>query len=87
MTATKEFVSDLTAIRERARAKMMDGAVTKAYKADRERVIDVLNEALATEIVCVLRYKSHYYRPGASTRNPWRRNSCNTPLKSKDTPT
>lgn len=61
MAATQEFVSDLTAIRERARARMMDGAVTNAYQADRHRVIDVLNEALATEIVCVLRYKSHYY--------------------------
>jgi bacterioferritin len=42
-------------------AKMMDGAVTDAYLADREKVIEVLNEVLATELVCVLRYKNHYH--------------------------
>jgi bacterioferritin len=56
-----EFVSDLTAIRERARQSIEDGAVTHGYKADREQVIKVLNEALATELVCVLRYKRHHY--------------------------
>jgi bacterioferritin len=55
------FTSDLEAIRERARAKMMDGPVTGAYLADKNQVIDVLNEVLATEIVCTLRYKNHYY--------------------------
>lgn len=57
----KPFQSDIEAIRKRARSHMHDGAVTDAYKADRERVIEVLNEVLATEIVCVLRYKNHYY--------------------------
>lgn len=55
------FKADLESIRQRAREHMADGAVTKAYGADRARVIDVLNEVLATEIVCVLRYKNHYY--------------------------
>lgn len=55
------FKTDLEAIRKRARAKMADGAVTGAYKADTRVVVGVLNEVLATEIVCVLRYKSHYY--------------------------
>jgi bacterioferritin len=55
------FQSDLEAIRRRARQKMEDGAVTGAYHADRERVIGVLNEVLATELVCVLRYKNHYF--------------------------
>jgi bacterioferritin len=55
------FKSDLNAIRKRAREKMMDGPVTGAYRADREQVIKVLNEVLATEIVCTLRYKNHYY--------------------------
>jgi bacterioferritin len=55
------FKTDLEQIRKRARERMLDGAVTGAYLADRERVIDVLNEVLATEIVCTLRYKSHYY--------------------------
>lgn len=56
-----EFTSDIERIRERARQHIEKGAVTGGYKADRERVIAVLNEILATEIVCVLRYKRHYY--------------------------
>lgn len=55
------FITDMEAIQKRARAKMMDGAVTDAYEADREQVIAVLNEVLATEIVCILRYRNHYY--------------------------
>lgn len=55
------FQTDLKAIRQRAREHMQDGAVTGAYTADRAKVIDVLNEVLATEIVCVLRYKNHYF--------------------------
>lgn len=58
----KPFVSDIKAIRARARARIDDGAVTSGYKADREKVIAILNEALATEIVCVLRYKYHYFK-------------------------
>jgi bacterioferritin len=56
-----EFKADLESIRLRAREKMEEGAVTASYSADRDRVIEVLNEVLATEIVCVLRYKNHYY--------------------------
>lgn len=55
------FKTDLDAIRKRARANMLDGAVTGAYQADRTQVISVLNEVLATEIVCTLRYKNHYF--------------------------
>ena len=55
------FLTDIQTIRERARAKMDEGPITDAYGADRAKVIDVLNEALATEIVCVLRYKRHYF--------------------------
>ena len=55
------FVSDLEEIRRRARQHIENGAVTEAYRGDRETVIRVLNEALATELVCVLRYKRHYY--------------------------
>jgi len=57
----KPFLSDIRKIRERARKNMRDGAVTEGYRADRETVIKILNEALATEIVCVLRYKHHFY--------------------------
>jgi bacterioferritin len=55
------FKTDLEAIRQRARQHMEQGAVTPANLADVQRVIDVLNEVVATEIVCVLRYKNHYY--------------------------
>src|SRR5205807_10528010 len=48
-------------LRERARKHIENGAVTEVYKADRETVVKLLNEALATEIVCVLRYKRHYF--------------------------
>ena len=57
----KPFLSDIKAIRQRARQHMEQGAVTAGYRGDRETVIRILNEALATEIVCVLRYKRHYY--------------------------
>jgi bacterioferritin len=59
--ASNPFRLDLERIRDRARQKMSEGAVTDAYLADRANVIAVLNEVLATEIVCVLRYKNHYY--------------------------
>src|SRR5665213_4411144 len=55
------FVSDIQELRRRARRHMEEGAVTSAYTADRGTVIRILNEVLATEIVCVLRYKRHYY--------------------------
>src|SRR5665213_3236028 len=55
------FVSDIQELRRRARRHMEEGAVTSAYTADRETVLRILNEVLATEIVCVLRYKRHYY--------------------------
>jgi bacterioferritin len=56
-----EFLSDIQTIRERARRDIEQGAVTTAYKADRDTVLKLLDEALATEIVCVLRYKRHFY--------------------------
>lgn len=59
--ADKPFLTDIKTLRERARKHIENGAVTEGYKADRETVIKLLNEALATEIVCVLRYKRHYF--------------------------
>jgi len=56
-----QFLTDIREIRDRARQHIDQGAVTEGYKADRERVIAVLNEVLATETVCALRYKRHYY--------------------------
>lgn len=59
--AEGQFVSDIRAIRERARRHIEEGAVTPSYGADKDTVIRLLNEALATELVCTLRYKRHYY--------------------------
>ena len=57
--AVGSFTTDITAIRERARQKMADGPVTGSYGKDPEEVIAVLNEVLATEIVCWMRYTRH----------------------------
>jgi bacterioferritin len=59
--STQPFLSDIKALRERARKHIEDGAVTDDYKDDREKVCKILNEALATEIVCVLRYRRHHF--------------------------
>ena len=59
--ADKPFLTDIKTLRERARKHIENGAITEGYTADRKTVIKVLNEALATEIVCVLRYKRHYF--------------------------
>jgi len=55
------FLSNIQEIRDRARQQIENGAITKDYKLDREQAISILNEALATELVCVLRYKFHYF--------------------------
>ena len=54
-------LTDIPTLRKRARQHIEEGAVTSGYAADRETVIKLLNEALATELVCVLRYKRHYF--------------------------
>ena len=59
--AAKPFLTDIKTLRERARKHIENGAVTEGYRADRKTVVKLLNEALATEIVCVLRYKRHYF--------------------------
>ena len=56
-----DFVNNLQEIRKRAREHILQGAVTEGYRANRGVVIKILNEALATEIVCVLRYKRHFF--------------------------
>ncbi|MCH9828806.1 MAG: bacterioferritin [Gammaproteobacteria bacterium] len=61
MAIKKPFVTDIKNIRARAREHMERGAVTAGYRADRETVLKILNEVLATELVCVLRYKYHYF--------------------------
>jgi bacterioferritin len=60
-TQTQPFLSDVQELRRRARANIERGAITDSYGLDTKQACDVLNAALATEIVCVLRYKRHYY--------------------------
>lgn len=55
------FLTDIKTLRKRARQKIEDGAVTEGYAADPNVIIELLNNALATEIVCTLRYKRHYF--------------------------
>jgi bacterioferritin len=55
------FIESIDVIRARARKNIEDGAVTDGYEADRNAVVSLLNDALATELVCVLRYKRHYF--------------------------
>ena len=64
------FAADLEKIQQRARESMLQGAVTGAYLADRVQVTNVLNTVLATEIVCVLRYKNHYYMASGINAGP-----------------
>ncbi|TDF85206.1 bacterioferritin [Pseudomonas sp. H9] len=54
-------LTDVSTLRERARKHVEQGAVTEGYSADREKILRLLNESLATEWVCALRYKRHYY--------------------------
>ena len=61
VATTKPFHADIHALRERARQNIDDGAVTAGYRADRATVVQLLNTALATELVCVLRYKRHQF--------------------------
>jgi len=56
-----EFLSDIKTLRERARKHIEKGAVTEGYRGDLDTIIRLLNESLATEIVCVLRYKRHFF--------------------------
>ena len=57
----KPFVADIKVLRERALTHIQQGAVTPGYSADRTLVVDMLNTALATELICVLRYKRHHF--------------------------
>jgi bacterioferritin len=59
--ADKPCLTDIKTLRARARQHIEQGAVTAGYRGDRETILRLLNEALATELVCVLRYKRHYY--------------------------
>ncbi|HSP33549.1 MAG TPA: ferritin-like domain-containing protein [Thermoanaerobaculia bacterium] len=66
----KPFLTDVAELRRRARQHIQEGAVTEGYRANRETVTKLLNEALATEVVCVLRYKRHYYMAQGLNSDP-----------------
>ena len=68
--APQSFLSDVKTLRERARQHIEAGAVTPGYDADAEQVCNVLNQALATEIVCVLRYRRHYFMAQGINADP-----------------
>lgn len=57
----KSFLTDVQTLRKQARQHIDEGAVTSGYAADRKTVLKLLNDALATEIVCILRYRRHYF--------------------------
>ncbi len=59
--AKKTFLTDIQTLRKRAREHIERGAVTEGYHADRKTVLKLLNEALATELICVLRYRRHHF--------------------------
>jgi bacterioferritin len=61
MTKKRPFLTDVKTLRARARKHIEQGAITESYRADRSTVVKLLNEALATEIVCVLRYRRHHF--------------------------
>jgi bacterioferritin len=68
--AKKPFLTDIKTLRARARRHIEEGAVTASYKADRKTVVKLLNEALATEIVCVLRYRRHHFMAAGMNAEP-----------------
>ena len=60
-SSQKPTLTDVQTLRESARRHVEEGAVTERYRADKQKVCELLNEALATELVCVLRYRQNYY--------------------------
>jgi bacterioferritin len=70
MAKKQAFLTDVKTIRARARRHIEQGAVTAGYRADRATVVKLLNEALATEIVCVLRYRRHHFMAAGMNADP-----------------
>jgi bacterioferritin len=67
---SSDFLRDVEALREQARRNIDDGAVTSAYGADLERVLETLQQALATEVICTLRYRQHHYAARGMNAEP-----------------
>ena len=83
----KPFLTDVKTLRERARQHIREGAVTESYAGNTETACKILNEALATELVCVLRYKRHYFMAKGIHSGLSRANSSSMPPKSRHTRT
>jgi bacterioferritin len=69
MTDTSTFLTDVATLRQRARQHIEEGAITDTYRASRETVVDLLNDALATELLCVLRYRRHHFMAAGLSAN------------------
>ena len=67
---SSDFLRDVEALREQARRNIDDGAVTSAYGADLGRVLETLQQALATEVICTLRYRQHHYAARGMNAEP-----------------
>ncbi len=65
-----DFLTDVTTLREQARRQMDKGPVTSAYGADVGRVLQLLQQSLATELICVLRYKQHHFSARGMNSEP-----------------
>ena len=83
----KPALTDVRKLRETARRHIEEGAVTPAYSADREKVVEMLNAALATELVCVLRYRQNYYVARGIARRSRPTSSWSMPTRSWSTRT
>ena len=70
MAPKQPFLTDVKTLRKRAREHIQQGAVTSGYRADRATVVKLLNDALATEIVCVLRYRRHHFMAQGMNADP-----------------
>lgn len=81
-----DFIHNIQEIRERARQQIANGAVTRNYELDPEQAIGVLNEALATEIVCTLRYWFHYYMATGIHSQAVKEEFGNTPERNRRMP-
>jgi bacterioferritin len=81
------ILSDVEGLRQRARKHIEFGAVTDEYNADRAEVVETLNTVLATELMCVLRYKGHYYTAAGINGEAVKKEFLSMPRKRRSMPT
>jgi bacterioferritin len=83
----RPFLTDVKTLRARARQHIEQGAITESYRADRATVVALLNEALATEVTCVLRYGRHRRMAAGISAEAVAEELPRTPARSSSTPT